>query len=136
MLGVPGLGKDWWRNSEIAQQINLNDQQKQQLGQIFSNHRDNLVQLRQNVDGEEGKLAGLLDQEQPQQDQVLAEVAELQAARNALEKEFTVMSLSFRGVLTPEQWKQLRLLAKQKMLTFKMRRSENGPRGNGPPPQP
>lgn len=134
MAGIPELGRDWWRNSEIAQQINLNDQQRQQLTQIFSSHRPNLVQLRTNVETEEKKLAGLLDQDQPQQEQVLAEVSQLQLARNALEKEFTVMALAFRGVLTPDQWKQLRSLARDRALNFRMHHSENGPRGNGPPP--
>ena len=64
MAGIPELGRDWWRNSEIAQQINLNDQQKQQLKQIFSSHRSNLVELRTNVETEEKKLAALLDQDQ------------------------------------------------------------------------
>lgn len=135
IMGIPGLG-NWWRNSNVAQQINLSDQQKQQLGQIFSSHRANLVQLRGNVDAEESKLAGLLDQDQPQQDQVLAEVTQLQAARNALEKEFTVMSLAFRGVLSPDQWKQLRSLSHQRMMNFRNRRSQNGSGGEGtPPPQ-
>ena len=133
MAGIPELGRDWWRNSEIAQQINLNDQQKQQLKQIFSSHRPNLVELRTNVEAEEKKLAGLLDQDQPQQEQVLAEVSQLQSARNALEKEFTVMALAFRGVLTPDQWKQLRSLARDRALNFRMHHSDNGSR-NGPPP--
>jgi Spy/CpxP family protein refolding chaperone len=132
-MGMPPLG-DWWRNSGIAQQINLSDQQKQQLGQIFSSHRENLVQLRGNVETEENKLGALLDQDQPQQDQVLAEVTQLQAARNALEKEFTVMSLAFRGVLSPDQWKQLRYLSRQKMMNFRMHKSQNSSEGSNPPP--
>jgi Spy/CpxP family protein refolding chaperone len=134
-MGMPALG-NWWRNSGIAQQINLSDQQKQQLGQIFAGHRENLVQLRGNVETEEDKLGALLDQDQPQQDQVLAEVTQLQTARNALEKEFTVMSLAFRGVLTPDQWKQLRYLSRQKMMNFRMRKSTDSSAGSNPaPPQ-
>ena len=83
MPGMPGLGHDWWRNSEIAQAINLSDTQKQQLNQIFASHRASLIQARGNVEIEEGKLSDLLDQDQPQQDQVLAEVTQLQNARNA-----------------------------------------------------
>ena len=135
LMGMPALG-NWWRNSGIAQQLNLSDQQKQQLGQIFAGHRENLVQLRGNVDTEENKLGDLLDQDQPQQDQVLAEVTQLQTARNALEKEFTVMSLAFRGVLTPDQWKQLRYLSRQKMMNFRMRKSQDSSAGGNPaPPQ-
>lgn len=128
MMGIPG---DWWRNSQIAQELNLTDQQKQQLSQIFSSHRSNLITLRGNVENEQGKLRDLLDQDQPQQDQVLAEVAQLQAARNALEKEFTVMSLGFRSVLTPAQWKTLRSSAKEHM---HFGHHPGGPGGEPAPP--
>src|SRR5690242_13385765 len=82
MPGMPGFGHDWWRNSELAQQIGLKDQQKEQLSQVFSSHRSNLVQLRANVAGEEGKLHDLLNQDRPPQDQVMAEMTQLQSARN------------------------------------------------------
>lgn len=131
MMGIPG---DWWRNSEIAQSLNLTDQQKQQLGQIFSSHRANLITLRGNVEIEQGKLLDLLDQDQPQQDQVLAEVTQLQGARNALEKEFTLMALGFRGALTPDQWKKLRSSAKEHMMRFG--HHPGGPGGNTPAPPP
>jgi Spy/CpxP family protein refolding chaperone len=136
MPGIPGLGRDWWRNSEIAQQINLDESQKQQLSEIFSSHRGNLVQLRESVETDESKLRALLEQDAPQQAVILGQLGKLQADRNALETEFTVMSLAFRGVLHPDQWKQLRALARQRMMDFKMRRSEHGPSANGPlPPQ-
>ena len=127
MGGMPGFGHDWWRNSELAQQIGLNDQQKEQLSQIFSSHRSNLVQLRTNVADEEGKLHDLLNQDRPQQDQVIAEMTQLQSARNALEKEFTIMTLAFRNVLTPDQWKQLQSISQEKMRSHFSRRSPEGP---------
>ena len=136
MPGIPGLGRDWWRDSQIAQQINLSEPQKQQLSQIFSSHRGTLMQLRGNVETEEGKLRALLEEDVPQQDLIRGELGRLQADRNALETEFTMMSLAFRGVLTPDQWKQLRALAQQRISDFRARRSEHGLGANGqPPPQ-
>jgi Spy/CpxP family protein refolding chaperone len=137
MGGVPGMGfgHDWWRNSEVAQKIGLNQQQTQQLNQIFSSHRANLAQMKANVEIEEGKLSDLLDQDQPQQDQVLAQVTQLQNARNALEKEFTVMTLAFRGVITPDQWKQLQSMSHERMF-FRMHKPGPGGPGDGPPPMP
>lgn len=134
--GLPELGHDWWRNSEIAQKINLSDPQKQQLNQIFAGHRANLIQLRGNVEIEEGKMGDLLDQDQPQQDQVLAEMTQLQSARNAMEKEFTVMSLAFRGALTPDQWKQLQSLTRERNKMFFTIRGPRRPGGDGPQPPP
>jgi Spy/CpxP family protein refolding chaperone len=133
--GIPGFG-DWWRNSEVAQAINLSDQQKEQLNQTFASHRETLIKLRGNVEIEEGRFQDLLDQDQPQQDKVLSEMTQLQNARNALEKEFTVMSLSLRGVLTPDQWKKLQQLTKERMgkkMFFRMHGPEGpGPAGPGP----
>jgi len=129
MPGMPGFGHDWWRNSELAQQIGLNDQQKEQLSQVFSSHRSNLVQLRASVAGEEEKLHDLLNQDRPQQDQVMAEMTQLQSARNALENEFTMMTLAFRNVLTPDQWKQLQSISHAKMRTHFYKRA---PEGSGP----
>ncbi|HEX4663628.1 MAG TPA: periplasmic heavy metal sensor [Terriglobales bacterium] len=137
MPGMPELGHDWWRNSDLAQKIGLNDSQKQQLNDTFSKYRAGLIQMRGNVEIEEGKLGDLLDQDQPPQDKVLKQMADLQAARNAMEMEFTKMTLAFRGVLTPDQWKQLQTMTRQNRMYFKMRRpGPGGPGGDGPPPQP
>lgn len=136
MPGMPGLGHDWWRNSEIAQAINLSDTQKQQLNQIFASHRASLIQARGNVEIEEGKLSDLLDQDQPQQDQVLAEMTQLQNARNAMEKEFTVMSLAFRNALTPDQWKKLQAVTKERMQNMFFKRHHEGGPGREPLPPP
>jgi Spy/CpxP family protein refolding chaperone len=131
MMGIPG---DWWRNSDIAQELNLSDQQVQALSQVFSDHRTKLIDLRASVEKEEGNLRDLLDQDQPQQDQVLSEVAKLQGYRNALETEFTVMSLGFRSKLNPDQWKKLRAVSHEHMRQFGHHRG--GPEGNPPPPPP
>jgi Spy/CpxP family protein refolding chaperone len=137
MPGMPELGHDWWRNSDLAQKIGLNDQQKQQLSEIFSSHRAGLIQMRGNVEIEEGKLRDLLDQDQPPQDKVLKQMEDLQSARNAMEMEFTKMTLAFRAVLTPDQWKQLQSITRQNRMYFKMRRpGPGGPGGDGPPPLP
>jgi Spy/CpxP family protein refolding chaperone len=137
MPGMPGLGHDWWRNSDLAQKIGLNDSQKQQLNDTFSKYRAGLIQMRGNVEIEEGKLGDLLDQDQPPQDKVLKQMGDLQAARNAMEMEFTKMTLAFRGVLTPDQWKQLQTITKQNRMYFKMRRpGPGGPGGDGLPPPP
>lgn len=133
MGGMPGFGHDWWRNSEIAQAINLTDAQTKQLNDIFASHRNNLIQAKGNVEIEEGKLHDLLDQDKPQQDQVLAEMTQLQTARNSMEKEFTIMSLAFRNVLTPDQWKKLQSVTREKMGRFRMHHGD-GP-GAPPPPQ-
>lgn len=134
MPGMPGLGHDWWRNSEIAQSINLSDTQKEKLNQIFGNHRPNLIKAKGNVEIEEGKLSDLLQQDKPDQNAVLQQLQALQTARNSMENEFTVMSLAFRNELTPDQWKKLQSVTRERMgQMFRMHHGD-GP-GAPPPPQ-
>ena len=136
MPGMP-FGHDWWRNSEIAQAINLTDAQKDQLNQIFGKHRPNLIKARGDVEIEEGKLSDLVEQDQPDSGAVLKQLSTLQTKRNAMEYEFTQMSLEFRGALQPDQWKKLQAVNKermQKMFFHKMHGPDGGP-GGPPPPQ-
>lgn len=137
MGGMPGLGHDWWRNSEIAQAINLSDTQKEKLNQIFGSHRPNLVTAKGNVEIEEGKLSDLLEQDRPDQTAVLQQLKALQTARNSMESEFTVMSLAFRNELTPDQWKKLQSVTRERMgKMFRMRHGgrPGGPGNEAPPP--
>ena len=140
MGGMPGLGHDWWRNSEIAQAINLSDTQKEKLNQIFGSHRKDLVTYKGNVEIEEGKLSDLLEQDRPDQTAVLQQLKALQTARNIMENEFTVMSLAFRNELTPDQWKKLQSVTRERMGKMFRMHHGGGPGGPGgqalpPPPQ-
>ena len=119
MPALGPVGGDWWKNSEIAQQINLSDGQKQQLQQIFSDHRSNLVTLRGNFETEEGKLRNLVNQDSPQDEQVLAQVDQVTAARGKLDREFAAITLAFRKVLSGDQWKQLQNITLQKFWAFR-----------------
>ncbi len=114
-MGMGPMG-DWWKNSDIAQKLNLTDPQKQQLQQIFSSHRATFISLRGDLENEEGKLKDLVDQEQPQDDQVLAQVDQVSAARAKLDREFATVALAFRKILTAGQWKQLQTLTMHNMV--------------------
>ena len=140
MPALGPVGGDWWKNSEIAQKINLSDGQKQQLQQIFSDHRSNLVTLRGSFESEEGKLRNLVNQDPPQDDQVLAQVDQVTAARGKLDREFAAITLAFRKVLSGDQWKQLQNITMQRFLAFRHGRHgdkpENSSAGSSSPSEP
>jgi Spy/CpxP family protein refolding chaperone len=125
-MGPPPF--DWWRNSDVAQKLNLSDQQKQQLEQAFAQSRLQLVDLKGSVEKEEIKLKNLMDADTLQEPQVLAQFDALLAARARLERNFAMMALTFRKILTSDQWK---MLQQQDILKFH-RKPEGGP--PGPPP--
>ena len=124
-MGPPPF--DWWRNSEIAQKLNLTDQQKQQLEQTFTQAKLQLVDLKAAVEKEEIKLQSLMNADTLQDSQVMAQIDATQAARAKLEKTFALMALQFRKILTSDQWKQLQ---QQDMMRFHKRE------GGGPPMPP
>jgi Spy/CpxP family protein refolding chaperone len=126
---------DWWRNSDVAQKLNLTDQQKQQLEQTFNQQRSQLVDLKAALEKEEMKLQDLMNADNVQESQIVAQIDATQAARAKLQRSFAMMALQFRKVLTADQWKQLR---EQESVMFHRRdrgpgdRPPGGP--DGPPP--
>jgi Spy/CpxP family protein refolding chaperone len=121
---------DWWRNSEVAQKLNLTDQQKQQLEQVFTQAKLQLVDLKGAVEKEEIKLQSLMNADPMQENLVLAQIENVQAARSKLGKNFALMALNFRKILSAEQWK---LLQQQDIVRFH-RRHEGGSGREMPPP--
>jgi Spy/CpxP family protein refolding chaperone len=126
-LGPPPF--DWWRNSDVAQKLNLSDQQKQQLEQAFAQSRLQLMDLKGSVVKEEIKLKNLMDADTLQEQQILAQFDALLSARAKLERNFAMMALTFRKILTSDQWK---MLQQQDILKFH-RKPEGGPPGAPPP---
>jgi len=60
------------------------------------------------------KLQDLLDEDDPNENQVGAQVDRTLAARANLEREFTMMNLALRKVLTVDQWKQLKAIQSER----------------------
>lgn len=128
--GAPGPKKDvfylhqemgigtWWQDSQVAQKLQLTDNQISQLNQIFTQHRVNLHSSVQEEQKANQALENLLATEQPDDEQVNAQVDQVLAARNKLQREFTTMNVDFRKVLTLDQWKQLKAIHQEHMKTF------------------
>jgi Spy/CpxP family protein refolding chaperone len=128
MPGRPGPPPfDWWRNSDVAQKLNLSDQQKSQLEQTFNQQKDQLKDLRDALQKEEAKLQDLMNADNLQDTQVVAQIEATQAARGKLQRSFAMMALQFRKILTADQWK---LLREQEVRMFHQR--DRAP--DGPPP--
>src|SRR6059036_2941377 len=103
------LGK-WWQNSEIAKKLQLNDGQISQLDKIFYEHKLKLIDYGAEMEKQDLKLQTLLDADVPNDGQVEAQVDQVLSARGKLEREFTMMNLDLRKVLSLEQWRQLKSL--------------------------
>jgi len=103
------MGK-WWQNPDIAQKLQLNEGQIAQLNQVFYDHKLKLIDYGAAMEKEDLKLQTLLDADQPNESQVSTQVDQVLAARGKLEREFTMMNLDLRKVLSVEQWRQLKTI--------------------------
>jgi Spy/CpxP family protein refolding chaperone len=103
-----GMMGEWWKNSELAQKLQLTDQQKQQLDKVFYDHRMKLIDFQADLEKQDLKLQTLLDEDTPNESQVSTQVDQELAAKSKLEREFTMMNLDLRKVLTVDQWRKLK----------------------------
>jgi Spy/CpxP family protein refolding chaperone len=136
------MGK-WWQNPEIASKLQLTDAQVKQLNQVFYDHKLKLIDYGAEMEKQDLKLQTLLDADQPDEAQVSSQVDQVLAARGQLEREYTMMNLNLRKVLSLPQWKQLKALRGdamgpgQNFIHFQQKMRMGGP-GDGPdaPPPP
>jgi len=144
---APVLGP-WW-DSPVARDMDLSDQQRKQIRETVQAHRDSLIQQRADIQKAEGALQDLMNEEQVSEAKVTSAIDRLVAARGAMMKTVSLMSLKLRMLLTPEQWRALQQdRAKQRMAPRRdfpgregrmMRRpgrqvAPNAPNPPGPPP--
>jgi periplasmic protein CpxP/Spy len=109
----------WWKDPETAKKLQLNDGQISQLDQIFYEYRLKLIDYGAATEKEDLKLQNLLDADVPNEGQVSSQVDQVLSARGKLEREYTMMSLDLRKVLSLDQWRQLKTI-----------REERGPKDN------
>ena len=84
-----------------------------QLDQTFYDHKLKLIDYGADMEKQDLKLQTLLDADVPNEGQVEAQVDQVLSARGKLEREFTMMNLDLRKVLSLDQWRQLKSIRGQ-----------------------
>jgi Spy/CpxP family protein refolding chaperone len=90
------------------QKIGVSDEQVQKIEKIFQDHRLQLIDLHAALEKQEAILEPLVEADQPDEAQVVAQIDKVAQARANLEKSNAQMLLAIRRVLTLDQWKKLR----------------------------
>jgi periplasmic protein CpxP/Spy len=125
--GGPGR---WWDNPNVAQQVGITDDQKKKMDDIFQQHKLQLIDLKAAVEKQETIMEPLIQADQPDEAKILSQIDAIAQARAELEKANARMLFGIRTVLTPDQWKKLRTMAKTRMDHGDGMRKW-GPRGEG-----
>jgi Spy/CpxP family protein refolding chaperone len=137
-IKVRRIGK-WWENPDLVSKLQLTESQTTQLNQIFYDHRMKLIDYGADMEKQDLKLQTLLDADQPNESQVSSQVDQVLAARGKIEREYTMMNLAQRKVLTVDQWKQLKTLRGDSGMpggNLMYFHRQLGPGGPGEPPMP
>jgi periplasmic protein CpxP/Spy len=118
----------WWTDPALAKKLNLTDDQQKRMDALFQESRLKLIDLRATLEKQEVILRPLLEADQPNEGQVLAQIDKVAQARAELEKANARMLLGLRRVLTVDQWKQLQAMQVQRPMGRRWPDGNRGPR--------
>jgi Spy/CpxP family protein refolding chaperone len=125
-LAIPAVAQPpvaWWENP-VANGVQLSDAQKERLNQIVREHRDRLMQKREESERAERELEAVFNADTVDFFRGRQAIDQLTKARTAFTQDLSMMTLKLRAVLTADQWRELQ-----------SRRPEGrGGRGRGPGP--
>lgn len=98
----------WWRRPEVAQRLDLSQEQQARLDGIFRDAANDLIDRRAEVEKLSIAMRGELDQQQLNRQNVLRTAARLSEARGRLFERELSMLVDMRSVLNDPQWDRLR----------------------------
>jgi Spy/CpxP family protein refolding chaperone len=98
--------------------------QRKAMDDIFQQHRLTLVDLRATLEKAELSMEPMIQEDQPDEGKILAQIDKVAQARAELEKANARMLFDLRKQLTPDQWKQIQ--------AFRDARRDSWGDGNGP----
>jgi protein CpxP len=107
-MGPHGMDRGrWWDDARLIDKYKLTDSQRKSMDDVYQQHRVALVDLHGTLEKAELAMAPLIQQDQPDEAKVLAQIDVIAQARAELEKANARMLFDLRRQLTPEQWKQV-----------------------------
>lgn len=115
MLGPEGEGGRWWNNPKVIDRLKLTDEQRKDMDQILLQHRETLIDLHAGVEKAELAMEPLVGADQPNEQAILAQIDKIAQARAELEKANARFLLAIRAKLTPDQFKELQAMRKERV---------------------
>ncbi len=103
------LGK-WWHMPQVAEQLNLNGREKEQLDNLFIQSRRKMIDLKSAVEKERLELGILMDKETFDEDAVIGQFKRLGQARANLTTERFRFILEVRKILGADRFQSLKTL--------------------------
>lgn len=98
----------WWRRPEVAQRLQLSAEQQNRLDAVARETARTLIDLKAEVDKRELDMREELDSSQLDRARIQRAATALSDARGRLFERELMLMVDMRGVLSSEQWSQLR----------------------------
>jgi Spy/CpxP family protein refolding chaperone len=97
----------------MADELGLSDDQVKKLKDIINDSKKFVIQKKAEKDISRLEIDSLLDETEPDQSKIFAEVDNISKAKADIMKEHIKASIQARNVLTPEQYKQAKKSARK-----------------------
>ncbi len=107
---MPSSLYPWWSNKPIVRQLNLSNVQIQQIRGVVTHYHPELLEARAKVLRAEQTLEDIFNHDPVDQAKTTQAIEQLIAARSALTRTLSELSLKLRVLLTAAQWQQLQRL--------------------------
>jgi Spy/CpxP family protein refolding chaperone len=121
----------WWEMG-FTRDLNLSEQQQQQIREILRENRSKMIDMRAAMEKAEGDVEDLFEESNIDQRKANDVVERVVSARSNMTRQFTMMSLQMRRVLTNEQWKDLQT-RRSRFENMRRPGGPGGPMGAGAP---
>jgi Spy/CpxP family protein refolding chaperone len=109
-----GFGQ-FWNNPDVAQKLNLTDDQRKAMDGILQDHRMKLIDMQATLQKAELEMGPLMRADIPDRAAIEAQIDRVVGARGDLEKANARFLLDIRMQLKPDQWKQLQTMHQNRM---------------------
>jgi Spy/CpxP family protein refolding chaperone len=100
----------WWRLPQVSQRLDLTEEHRRRLDDLFFQNRRKLIDLRSRLERDRLDLETLMDREPIDEGGVMAQVKRLQATRSELAIEKFRYFLEVRKILGVERFRRLEAL--------------------------
>lgn len=98
----------WWRDGKVVAKLNLAEETRRKLDEMFLGHREKLIALKAALDQERVRLDGLLDRDPFVPEDTMTQYSKVDGARSALAMERMRFIVGVRSLLGHERFQQLK----------------------------
>lgn len=98
----------WWKNPNVAKELNLTSGEVNQLDQLFTNSRRRLLDLRNAVEKEQFEYQNLVEKQNLDEDAVRRQFKRLEQARTNLAQERSRFMVEVRKILGHKRFQMLK----------------------------